>query len=111
MISEKPWGSTERIEWNPFMSFHRAFVAAGHRCSTHSHANKWNGFFVEFGRLNVRVFEPEETVIEMGPGGYLSVPPGVKHRFESVTDVVLFEIYWPAEQAEDIIREDEGGRL
>lgn len=94
------------------MSFHRAEVNAGYRCSKHLHANKWNGFFVESGHIIIRCWGGELPHIrELGPGEYFSVPPGVKHRFESITDVVLFEIYWPAEQVEDIVRDDEGGRL
>jgi mannose-6-phosphate isomerase-like protein (cupin superfamily) len=110
--TEKPWGHSDRIEWNGFTSLHRALVKAGHRCSKHFHANKWNGFYIESGRLNVRVWdETGERIYEMVPGGYLAIEPGVAHRFESLTDTVLFELYWPAEQAEDIFREDEGGRL
>lgn len=111
--SQKLWGYSDRIEWNGFMSLHRAVVAAGYRCSKHLHANKWNGFFVESGHLNVRVWDADGTVsvIELRAGEYASVAPGVKHRFESVLPTVLFEVYWPAEQTEDIIRDDEGGRV
>ena len=109
----KVWGHSDRIEWNPFMSFHRAAVNAGYRCSKHLHVNKWNGFFVESGSLNIVVYDENDmqTVTGLEAGQYLSVPPGVKHRFESIEDTVLFEIYWPAEQVEDIVRDDEGGRL
>lgn len=111
--SDKLWGHSVRIEWNPFISFHRAVVAAGFRCSKHRHANKWNGFFVEAGLLAIRVYgeDGSEQVTELRAGQYFSVAPGVKHRFESLLPTVLFEIYWPAEQTEDIIRDDEGGRL
>lgn len=112
MRSQKVWGHSDRIEWNGFMSFHRAAVAAGYRCSKHLHTNKWNGFFVESGHLVIRVWDERgETITELRAGDYLSVGPGVKHRFESILPTVLFEIYWPAEQTEDIIRDDEGGRL
>lgn len=109
----KLWGRTVKLEANPFMSFHRAEVNAGFRCSKHLHANKWNGFFVESGLLKVRVYQPNgiEDVTVLGPGDYTAVAPGVKHRFESVENTVLFEVYWPAVVSEDIVRDDEGGQL
>jgi mannose-6-phosphate isomerase-like protein (cupin superfamily) len=111
--TEKLWGHSVRVEWNPFMSFHRAEIAAGLRCSKHLHVNKWNGFFVESGFLAIRVYHDDgtEEITELRGGQYCSVAPGVKHRFESLLPTVLFEIYWPAEQTEDIIRDDEGGRI
>lgn len=109
----KLWGSTIELEANPFMSFHRAEVRAGFRCSRHLHENKWNGFFVESGELRVRVYQPTgtEDVTVLQAGTYMSVPPGVEHRFECDCDAVLFEIYWPATLGDDIVRRDEGGHL
>lgn len=112
-VEGKVWGSTVEIESNPYMSFHRAEVKKDRRCSKHLHANKWNGFFVESGLLRVRIYQPNgiEDVTTLGAGEYTAVAPGLKHRFESVEDTVLFEIYWPAALAEDIVRDDEGGLL
>ena len=112
-IVGKLWGSTVALESNPFMSFHRAENKRGFPCSKHLHRNKWNGFYVESGVLLVRVYNDNgiEDVTTLGAGDYTSVAPGVKHRFESVENTVLFEIYWPAEHAEDIVRDDEGGPL
>lgn len=109
----KIWGSTIELEANPFMSLHRAEVKAGFRCSKHLHQNKWNGFFVESGELHIRVYQPSgiEDVTILKAGDYAFVAPGMKHRFESIADTVLFEIYWPAQHAEDIVRDDEGGLL
>jgi len=109
----KIWGTTEALEANPFVSFHRAEVNAGFRCSRHRHERKWNGFFVESGFLLIRVYQPSgiEDVTELRAGDYTSVAPGVEHRFESVENSVLFELYWPDALSEDIVRADEGGPL
>lgn len=109
----KIWGLTEEIESNPFMSFHRAEVKTGFRCSRHKHEFKWNGFFLESGSMVIRVYQPSgtEDVTELRAGDYTAVAPGVEHRFESLEDCVLFEIYWPAVLSEDIVRADEGGSL
>lgn len=112
-LQGKIWGSTRELEANPFMSFHRADVKAGFRCSRHHHVAKVNGFFVENGRLVVRIFRPSgtEDVTELGAGDYMSVPAGIDHQFECLADTVLFEIYWPSVVSEDIVRKNDGGRL
>lgn len=113
MKTGKIWGRTEQLEANPFLSFHRAEVNKGFRCSKHLHKFIHNGFFVESGELLVRVYQPNglEDVTTLRAGDYTSVAPGVKHRFESVEDTVLFEIYWPQGVGADIERDDEGGPL
>jgi mannose-6-phosphate isomerase-like protein (cupin superfamily) len=54
----KVWGVTEALLQNPVVEFHRIEVNKGGECSTHKHAHKWNGFFVEEGELeNTIAFE------------------------------------------------------
>lgn len=112
-IHGKLWGTTQELVANPFVSFHRAEVRKGKRCSRHRHLRKWNGFFVEAGVMQIRVYQPNgiEDVTVLGAGDFTAVGPGITHRFECIEDAVLFEIYWPAEIAEDIVRDDEGGDL
>lgn len=110
----KIWGHTDEIVTNPFVSFHRAAMRAGHACSIHSHAGRTNLFFVESGKVLVRVYQPngleDETVL--GTGESTKVPPGLKHRFECLEDAVVFELYYPPSMTDaDIARDDTGGKL
>ena len=54
-IAGKIWGSTELIEANGALEFHRIFTKKGGVCSKHKHEFKWNGFYVESGQLLIRV--------------------------------------------------------
>ena len=53
MKAGKVWGVTEALLQNPVVEFHRIEVNKGGECSTHKHAHKWNGFFVEEGELEI----------------------------------------------------------
>ncbi len=55
MIAGKIWGQTELLEANGVLEFHRIEAQAGGVCSKHKHQYKWNGFFVESGKLIIRV--------------------------------------------------------
>ena len=44
MIAGKVWGSTELIEANGALEFHRIATRKGGVCSKHLHEFKWNGF-------------------------------------------------------------------
>jgi mannose-6-phosphate isomerase-like protein (cupin superfamily) len=47
----KIWGATELIHANGVLEFHRIEYKAGYKCSEHAHEFKWNGFFVESGKM------------------------------------------------------------
>ena len=47
----KIWGGTDLIHANGVLEFHRIEFNAGFKCSEHAHEFKWNGFFVESGKL------------------------------------------------------------
>lgn len=71
MIAGKVWGSTELIEANGVLEFHRIEIDTGGTCSKHMHEFKWNGFYVESGSLLVRVWQKDydlcdETIIKAG---------------------------------------------
>ena len=57
--SGKIWGSTELIEANNALEFHRIETKKGGVCSKHLHSFKWNGFYVESGQLLIRVWQNE----------------------------------------------------
>ncbi len=110
MFSGKVWGTTELIEANGSLEFHRIEMEAGGVCSKHLHQYKWNGFYVESGKMLVRVWSDyglvDETII--GPGQYTKVKPGAYHQFECIESGIAFELYWAEFKHDDIQRETVG---
>jgi len=107
----KVWGTTELLEANGALEFHRLEMIKGGVCSKHLHEFKWNGFFCESGRLLVRVWQSDydlvdETILEAGQ--YTKVKPGLYHQFECLQDGVAFELYWAEFNHNDIKRESVG---
>ncbi len=89
----KIWGETELIHANGVLEFHRIEFKAGFKCSEHEHKFKWNGFFVESGKMLIRVWQTadqeglvDETVLNAGQ--FTQVKPGLIHQFESVVVLV-----------------------
>lgn len=113
--SGKIWGSTELIHANGVLEFHRIEYRAGYKCSEHWHKTKWNGFFVESGRMLVRVWQDDqgglvdETILEAGD--FTQVKPGKIHQFEGLEDGVAFELYWAEFDHNDIERRTIGTRV
>lgn len=113
--SGKIWGQTELIHANGVLEFHRIEYRAGYKCSEHWHKTKWNGFFVESGRMLVRVWQDDqdglvdETVLEAGD--FTQVKPGKVHQFEGLEDGVAFELYWAEFDHNDIERRTIGTRV
>lgn len=110
----KIWGQTELIHSNSILEFHRIEFKAGHKCSEHKHNNKWNGFFVESGKMLIRVWEEEQGLIDetiLGKGDFTLVKPGKFHQFEGIEDGVAFEIYWAEFNPDDIFRRTSGEKV
>jgi len=110
-INGKVWGTTEPIEANGFVEFHRIVTKAGGVCSKHKHNFKYNGFYVESGKLLIRVWQNDYDLVDetiLGPGDYMKVKPGVTHQFECLEDAVAFELYWPEMLVNDIVRDSVG---
>ena len=113
MIAGKVWGETELVEANNALEFHRIEMRTGGVCSKHKHEFKWNGFFVESGKMIVRVWQTadqeglvDETVLSAGD--FTQVKPGLVHQFEGVEDGVAFELYWAEFNHNDIERRTVG---
>jgi len=77
------------------------------------HEFKWNGFFVESGKMIVRVWQDgvqnglvDETILEAGD--FTQVKPGKIHQFEGLEDGVAFELYWAEFNHNDIVRRSQG---
>ena len=111
MKAGKVWGVTESLLQNPVVEFHRIEVNKGGECSTHKHAHKWNGFFIQEGELEIHVIKNDYDLIDktvLGPGDFMSVKPGEYHLFKANKDTIAFEIYWPELLSEDIQRKSVG---
>lgn len=111
MKQGKVWGVTELIHANGVLEFHRIAIDAGGTCSKHRHKYKWNGFFVESGKLLVRAWKNDydlvdETVLEAGE--FTQIKPGEFHQFAALEDTVAFELYWAEFDHSDIERETVG---
>ena len=115
VLSGKIWGQTELIHANGVLEFHRIEYRAGYKCSEHWHKTKWNGFYVESGRMLVRVWQDDqdglvdETVLEAGD--FTQVKPGKVHQFEGLEDGIAFELYWAEFDHNDIERRTIGTRV
>jgi mannose-6-phosphate isomerase-like protein (cupin superfamily) len=107
----KVWGTTELIEANGALEFHRIEMIKGGVCSKHLHEFKWNGFFVESGKLKVKVWQRDYDLVDetiIGPGEYTKVKPGLYHQFECLESGVAYELYWAEFNPNDIVRETVG---
>jgi len=110
MIQIKVWGTTELVFKNDNFEVHRIFINAGGYCSRHIHRYKYNLFFVENGKLSVRIFKGENidtTIITTNEKTI--VAPGEEHQFEAETNATVYEIYYTEPIGEDIIRMTVGG--
>ena len=56
-LAAKPIVGSELVHANGVLEFHRIEFKAGYKCSEHEHQFKWNGFFVESGKMLVRVWQ------------------------------------------------------
>jgi quercetin dioxygenase-like cupin family protein len=111
MIQGKVWGETSLIEGNSSLEFHRIEIKKGGVCSKHIHQHKWNGFFVESGKLKISVWKSKYNLIDetiLTAGQYTKVKPGEYHQFEALEDTVAFELYWAQFDHDDIQRETVG---
>tara|TARA_R110002153_G_scaffold101711_5_gene237937 strand:- start:1099 stop:1467 length:369 start_codon:yes stop_codon:yes gene_type:complete len=115
--SGKIWGNTELIESNESLEFHRIEYMADAMCSEHFHKTKWNGFFVESGVMEIRVWRTDSfddlfdtTILEAGD--YFKVKPGIWHQFIGVESGVAFELYWADKfDTDDIVRRTAGKKI
>ena len=120
----KIWGTTEEVVSNASFEFHRLEFKKNSNCSIHRHQTKFNGFFVESGRMMIEVWEGADPYFEgddlhgMGDpdktfltaGDYFEVLPGTYHRFTGIESGVAFEVYWSEYWSEDITRLTHGER-
>jgi quercetin dioxygenase-like cupin family protein len=111
MHSGKVWGVTSLIEANSSLEFHKINIKKGGVCSKHKHKYKWNGFYVDSGKLIIRVWKNDYDLVDetvLSAGDYTKVSPGEYHQFEALADTQAYELYWAEFDHEDIERESTG---
>jgi len=114
MKAGKIWGQTELIHANGVLEFHRIEYKKDVACSKHKHEFKWNGFFVESGKMMVKVWQKDYDLVDetiLNPGDFMRVKPGVFHQFIGLEDGVAFELYWAEFDHNDIKRETIGSKV
>ena len=114
MKAGKIWGQTELIHANGVLEFHRIEFKKNVACSKHKHKFKWNGFYVESGKMMVRVWQKDYDLVDetiLNPGEFTQVKPGVYHQFIGLEDGVAFELYWAEFNHNDIKRESVGQKV
>ncbi len=113
-ISGKIWGQTKLIHANGVLEFHRIEYKKDISCSKHRHKYKWNGFYVESGKMIVRVWKNDYDLVDetiLGPGDFTQVKPNEYHQFIGLEDGVAFELYWAEFDHGDIERETVGSKV
>ena len=107
----KVWGSTTQIRKTENFSLHRLSIKAGGVCSKHTHNYKFNGFFVESGKLLIKTWKNDYGLVDetiLNNLDYTEVAPPEYHQFEALEDTVCYEFYFNHPIFEDIIRENTG---
>ena len=114
MLNGKIWGNSLNIISNNCLELHRIEFKKSFKCSEHKHEHKWNGFYVEKGKLLIRVWQEGQNLVDetiLNQGQYTQIMPGVYHQFEGIEDGVAFELYWPELPKEDIVRRTVGCKV
>ncbi len=111
-IQGKVWGQTSLIFNQNNVEMHRIIAQQDKYCSKHKHDHKYNLFFVEKGKIKVKVWKDYGLVDEsiVSAGNNCIVLPGEYHQFISLEDeTVVYEIYWVQLSPDDIVRDGVGG--
>ena len=108
----KVWGTTRCLFIKNNTEIHRITINKGGFCSKHKHQSKFNGFFLESGKLKIKVWKNNYDLCDeiiMNPGDFTTVNPMEFHQFEALQDCIAFEVYWSELDPEDIQRDNCGG--
>ena len=108
----KVWGMTQCLFNTNNVEIHRIETKPNSYCSKHKHEAKYNAFYVESGKIVVKVWKNDYNLIDktiLKAGEMTTVKPGEFHMFYSEEDSVVYEIYWAESSPNDIVREGCGG--
>ena len=94
----QPWGTETLIAEGPGYTGKLLFYKAGHAGGFQYHVEKDETFYLHLGRAHVySVWRDGESVdrVFMEAGDSYHIPPGAPHKFEAITDCVVFEASTP----------------
>jgi quercetin dioxygenase-like cupin family protein len=114
MKQGKIWGSTEEVIDIPQFSLHRLDIQKNHTCSEHKHDYKFNGFYVETGKLLIKIWKNDYDLVDktiLGPNEKTIVKPDEFHQFVALEDTIAYEYYWCELQSHDIVRRTCGEKI
>lgn len=108
-LQPKGWGHEVWIHNDARYCGKLLHLKAGKRCSLHYHKRKYETFYVQSGRLTMRLRHRDgrEETFEMKKGDCLEIPQGTAHQFTGVEDCELFE-FSTQHFEEDSIRIEKG---
>lgn len=92
-VQPKGWGQEVWIHNDALYCGKLLSLKADKRCSLHFHKKKHETFYVQSGRLTMRLRHSdgrEESFI-MNPADILEITPGLAHQFTGITDCEIFE--------------------
>ena len=107
----KVWGIRQRLLLTDTTEIDLVTVNKDTFCSTHSHQQKINKFYVLSGKIQIQS-EYGDVILEAG--SIFEVRPPLKHRFFAIENSTMIEMAYVEEgkiDAEDIDRESQGGRI
>jgi quercetin dioxygenase-like cupin family protein len=114
-IEKKAWGEKHNIFYNHAIAVDRLHIRKGGYCSLHSHEFKYNRFYVETGKLLIRMaINNDIKNFIVGPGDecpykIFDVPPGRIHQFQALEETICIEMAYAKVVENDIKRLNEGG--
>lgn len=107
----KIWGTRKRVHLDEQNEIDLLHVTKDSFCSTHSHKNKINKFFVVKGKVQIST---ELGKIILKENDVWVVRPPVKHRFMALEDSTMIELAYVEEgkiDPDDIDRISLGGKI
>ena len=92
-IQPKGWGHEVWIHNDERYCGKILVVKKDRRCSLHFHKLKHETFYVQSGRIHMRIHDAEgrEQAFEMAPGDVLELEPGTAHQFRGLEDSEILE--------------------
>ena len=87
-LEPKGWGHEIWIHNSPSYCGKILVVHAGKKCSLHHHEKKQETFYLQSGRIWMRIVQAngEESRFEMVSGDVLELAPGTQHQFGGIAE-------------------------
>ena len=107
--TRKTWGEKNNIFENDTCEVSVLHLEPFQRCSWHRHESKYNLFYVQKGRLILKLEDGETEVL---PGQIFTTVPGEFHEFQTrELETICIEVMYVQYDKEDIVRTTVGGPI